>query len=95
MQERFTDILGQSLATAGGVSQTGAGSAVGRVSTIYSQGTFETTSRPTDLAIDGRGFFVLEGNLGRAYTRAGLFNFDRDGYLVNPSGARVQGASMP
>ncbi len=87
----FTDVLGQSLATAGGISQTGAGSAVGRVSTIYSQGTFETTSRPTDLAIDGRGFFVLEGSLGRTYTRAGLFNFDRDGYLVNPSGARVQG----
>lgn len=87
----FTDVLGQSLATAGGVSQTGAGSAVGRVSTIYSQGTFETTSRPTDLAIEGRGFFVLEGNLGRSYTRAGLFNFDRDSYLVNPGGSRVQG----
>ena len=87
----FSDVLGQSLATAGGVSQIGAGSSVGRVSTIYSQGTFETTSRPTDLAIDGRGFFVLEGNIGRTYTRAGLFNFDRDGFLVNPQGSRVQG----
>ncbi len=87
----FADVLGQSLATAGGVSQIGAGSSVGRVSTIYSQGTFETTNRPTDLAIDGRGFFVLEGGLGRTYTRAGLFNFDRDGYMVSPQGSRVQG----
>ena len=87
----FTDVLGQSLSTAGGVSQIGAGAAVGRVTSIFNQGTFESTGRNTDLAIDGRGFFILENGAGRSYSRAGIFTFDNTGVLVNPSGARVQG----
>ncbi|MCP5042045.1 MAG: flagellar hook protein FlgE [bacterium] len=88
----FGDILGQSIATGGGFSQTGAGVKTSRISTIFSQGTFENTGRPTDLAIEGRGFFVVDTVGGsRSFTRAGIFGFDKDGFLSTPDGMRVQG----
>jgi flagellar hook protein FlgE len=87
----FADVLGQSIASVGGFSQLGAGAKVQRVSTVFSQGTFENTGRGTDLAIEGAGFFLVDSSQGRSYTRAGLFNFDAQGFLVNPEGMRVQG----
>jgi len=52
----------------------------------------ETTSNPTDLAINGRGFFILRDNSGATYySRAGEFRFDKNGYLINPDGLIVQG----
>ncbi len=87
----FADVLGQSLATSGGFAQTGAGATVLNVSQIFSQGSFETTSRSTDLAIEGGGFFIMQGTQGRAYSRAGMFSFDNGGVLTDPLGLRVQG----
>jgi flagellar hook protein FlgE len=58
---------------------------------VFSQGTFENTGRGTDLAIEGAGFFLVDSAQGRYYTRAGIFNFDSQGFLVNPEGMRVQG----
>ncbi len=56
------------------------------------QGSFENTGSPTDLAINGKGLFVLKDNAGASfYTRAGNFNFDKDGNLVNSDGLIVQG----
>ncbi len=87
----FADVLGQSISTAGGFSQIGAGAKVGDIRSQFTQGTFETTNRTTDLAIEGRGFFILDGPQGRAFSRAGIFTFDADGVLVNPEGREVQG----
>lgn len=87
----FADILSQTINGTSGFSQVGAGAKTQRISSVFSQGTFESTQKPTDLAIEGRGFFVLEGDKGRFYSRAGLFNFDDEGFLVNPQGMRVQG----
>jgi flagellar hook protein FlgE len=87
----FADVLGQSLATSGGFAQTGAGSSILNVSQIFSQGAFESTARVTDMAIEGQGFFVLDGVQGRSYSRAGMFSFDRNGLLTDPLGLRVQG----
>lgn len=87
----FADVLGQTLTASGGISQIGAGAQVTRVSSIFSQGTFETTSSNTDLAIEGRGFFVLNADQGRFYSRAGIFQFDAEGTLVNSLGQHVQG----
>src|SRR5262249_16141178 len=47
-------------------------------------------------AIQGEGFFVLEGNLAgaadsRFYTRAGQFHIDNQGQIVNTEGMRLQG----
>lgn len=87
----FSDVLGQSISTAGGFSQLGAGSKVSDIRAIFTQGTFETTGRETDVAIEGRGFFIADGPQGRAYTRAGRFNIDDLSFLVNPEGRRIQG----
>lgn len=87
----FSAVLGQSITSGSGFAQIGAGARVNDIGTIFSQGVFETTQRGTDLGIEGRGFFVLEGNFGRSYTRSGIFGFDSDGYLVDPNGNFVQG----
>lgn len=90
----FADVLGQTISTGGGFSQTGAGAKLARVSQIFSQGTFETTNRATDMAVEGRGFFAVDGARGRQYTRAGIFNFDNQGTLVDKDGSQVQGFAI-
>jgi flagellar hook protein FlgE len=66
-----------------------------RIEKSFSQGSFQSTGVPTDLAILGNGFFVLNGTaLGKSqdlYTRNGSFRFDDEGFLVNQAGYRVQG----
>ncbi|WP_448872744.1 flagellar hook protein FlgE [Desulfobulbus propionicus] len=89
----FSDLLSSNVFGSGGTSQVGRGVGLSIVDSIFSQGTFETTSSDTDVAIEGEGFFVLkeEGNDTTFYSRAGAFRFDDQGYLVNPEGFRVQG----
>lgn len=87
----FTAILGQNITAGAGSAQIGAGVRVQDVGMLFSQGVFEQTQRGTDLGIEGKGFFVLEGSTGRSYTRSGLFGFDADGWFVDTVGNRVQG----
>ncbi|PMP69627.1 MAG: flagellar biosynthesis protein FlgE, partial [Calditerrivibrio nitroreducens] len=98
----FKDLMSQTVSIGkapsgniGGINplQIGLGTNVASVDNIFLQGTFQTTGVTTDLAIDGKGFFVVRGEqqTERYYTRAGNFSFDRQGYLVNPEGFRVQG----
>ena len=89
----FSDLLSSSVSGSGGNSQVGRGVGLSSVDSIFSQGTFETTSSDTDVAIEGSGFFVLKevGNNTSYYSRAGAFRFDDKGFLVNPEGLRVQG----
>lgn len=92
----FSDLLSSSVFGSGGSSQVGRGVGLSIVDNIFSQGTFETTSSDTDVAIEGDGFFILkeEGNDATYYSRAGAFRFNEDGYLVNPEGLRVQGKAF-
>jgi flagellar hook protein FlgE len=90
---QFEDLLSQDFATVNGVGQVGRGV---RVSTIYSdfgQGSFESSTEATDMAISGDGMFVVspKGTDAKFYSRAGNFRFDNDGYLVDPHGYVVQG----
>ena len=89
----FEDILGQSLSGVQGSNQTGAGTNVQSIDVNYIQGTFSTTEVATDVAINGRGFFVVKNPTSdeQFYTRAGHYHFDNDGYYVNAEGKRVQG----
>jgi flagellar hook protein FlgE len=89
----FEDILGESLSGVQGSNQTGAGTNVQSIDVNYVQGTFETTEVSTDVAINGRGFFVVKdpSSNEQFYTRAGHYHFDNDGYYVNGEGKRVQG----
>ena len=75
-----------------GTSRNTAGSGV-RVTGItqqFTQGSIEFTNRNLDVAISGGGFFTLNNNGATVYSRAGNFQVDRDGFVVNPTGARLQ-----
>lgn len=52
----------------------------------FSQGELEPTGNPLDLALDGRGFFAVEGPEGEIYTRNGHFQVDKDGVLKTLEG---------
>jgi flagellar hook protein FlgE len=76
-----------------GTSQTGAGAAIQSIDVNYTQGTLDTTNVPTDLAVNGKGFFIVKDpSTGEEfYTRDGHFHFDNQGYYVDEQGDRVQG----
>ncbi|HVS67343.1 MAG TPA: flagellar hook protein FlgE [Mycobacteriales bacterium] len=80
-------------ANSGGVNpqQIGLGVRVGSVDMTTTQGAIQTTGRPTDLAIQGSGYFVVSNGAQQLYTRAGSFGVDSAGNLVDPTGAIVQG----
>lgn len=87
----FANILSVSLAGSSS-SDVGRGVQFQGTTPMWTQGTIENTNSPTDLAISGSGFFVLDDGSGASfYSRAGEFQFDRDGNLVNLSGLFVQG----
>jgi flagellar hook protein FlgE len=92
----FADLLSSSINGSGGQSQVGRGVGMSKVDQIFSQGTFESTESNLDVAIEGAGFFILKepGDATAYYSRAGSFRFDKEGYLVNPEGLRVQGKSF-
>jgi flagellar basal-body rod protein FlgF len=54
--------------------------------TDFAQGTLATTGRPLDLALSGRGFFVLNGPSGALYTRNGSFQVDSTGRVTTSEG---------
>ncbi len=75
--------------------QIGLGVKLGAVKVDFSQGSIQVTSRPTDLALQGEGFFVLERNGQQLFTRSGAFSLDRDGFLVDSAtGSFVQGFNL-
>jgi flagellar hook protein FlgE len=89
----FEDALSQSVI--GGTGQIGLGARLEAVQAMIAQGALSTTGVATDLALQGGGYFIVNGAhngaQGTYYTRAGQFTVDRDGYLVNLEGLRVQG----
>jgi len=89
----FEDAMYQSITTASGADQVGRGASISAVLTDFSQGSMESTNVSTDLAISGKGFFIVspKGEDKEYYTRAGNFRFDKEGYLVDPHGYVVQG----
>lgn len=89
----FSDVLSASISSSSGNSQVGRGSQISSIQTSFSQGSFQSTSNSTDLAIEGDGFFMVsESDSSEVlYTRNGSFSFDSNGYLTNAEGYRVQG----
>ncbi len=94
----FDDLLSMDLGSGTGSSQLGRGARLSDVRTIHTQGGLAVTDRLTDLAIQGTGFFVVNNPKGESqeaggkfFTRVGTFSFDKDGYLADPTGGRLQG----
>lgn len=72
--------------------QVGVGVRVSAISKDFTSGSWVPTGKPTDLMIQGSGFFTVESSDGQKfYTRAGDFNFDENGYLVTSSGYKLMG----
>ena len=66
-----------------------------REMTTHGQGPIEDTGKTYDLAINGDGFFVIQGENGQYLTRNGHFTQDEDGYLVLKGVGRVMGDGGP
>ncbi len=61
----------------------------------FSQGSLQKSDSPFDCAIDGAGFFVVQGPNGPLYTRAGNFTLNDKYELVTQEGYRVLGDGAP
>jgi flagellar hook protein FlgE len=87
----FANVLSQSLGGSIG-SDIGRGVEFWGTSPMWTQGSLENTGSATDLAINGKGFFMVQDDTGsNFYTRAGQFILDEAGDMVNPDGLIVQG----
>ena len=71
-------------------SQRGLGAVVASIEKNFSTGALEPTGRSTDMAIDGDGFFIVQGDSQR-YTRDGSFSLNSANDLVTATGEFVQG----
>lgn len=85
----FSELFSTSLQ---GVSslQPGNGVRVANIAQQFGQGNIQNTSNSLDLAINGSGFFILSKGGALQYTRAGAFQTDSNGYVVNDNGDRLQ-----
>lgn len=85
----FAELVSSSLSSA---QQVGLGVRVAAVQGNFSQGSLNTTGNTLDLAINGDGFFQLQNSAGaNFYSRAGQFQVDKLGQVVDPTGHLLQG----
>ena len=92
-QVLFSDLFYQNLGTTGSGDpiQLGAGASVGSMPSMFTQGSVSSTGVPTDVAIQGNGFFVVQQDGITSYTRSGNFSVDKNNYLVTADGQQVLG----
>jgi flagellar hook protein FlgE len=91
---QFSDLFYQSLGTTGSGDpiQVGAGAEISSMPALFTQGDISSTGVPTDVAIQGNGFFAVQDASGNVeYTRAGDFSTNADNFLVTSSGQQVLG----
>jgi flagellar hook protein FlgE len=90
---QFQDLFYQQIGSSGNGNpiQVGVGATVGSIPATFTQGSVESTGVPTDVAIQGNGFFVLDNNGTRSYTRAGDFTVGSNGELLTSDGSAVLG----
>jgi len=92
-QVRFSDLFYQTVGTtgAGDPVQQGAGTRIGSMPSLFTQGNVNPTGVSTDVAIMKGGFFIVEKNGVRSYTRAGNFEVGQDNLLETAEGQQVLG----
>jgi flagellar hook protein FlgE len=86
----FSDLYAGSLASAVG-QQIGIGTAMAEVQQQFSQGSITTTNQALNIAINGPGFFMVNQAGSTVYSRNGVFQLDKDGYIVNAQGGQLTG----
>ncbi|MGV0951272.1 MAG: flagellar hook protein FlgE [Azonexus sp.] len=85
---QFADVYAANSAASNAV---GMGTRVAGIDQLFTQGSLSLTNNTLDLAIDDQGFFGLSDRGAMVYTRAGAFNTDNNGYIVNANGQRLTG----
>ena len=85
----------KALAAQGGGPESGADEGAAQGAFDFSQGTLVQTDRTLDVALHGKGFFVLESPQGPLYTRHGIFQTNANGQIVDSMGRLVSGTSGP
>jgi flagellar hook protein FlgE len=89
----FANIFSASLGST--ENQIGRGVTMSGVNPVWDSGSLENTTNITDLAVNGKGLFIVNDDNGTPfYTRAGKFEFDKYGNLVSQDNLRVQGYSI-
>jgi flagellar hook protein FlgE len=74
---------GTSAGGQGGLTQFGSGVGIDSTRVLFTQGDLTQTGNPSNLAVQGNGFFVLRDGDKTFYTRNGGFEFNPDGVLVS------------
>lgn len=74
----------------GGSDKAGSGVRLAQINQRFDQGNIEDSSSNLHVALNGNGFFTLEGESGPVYSRDGAFLLDDEGFLVNSAGLKVQ-----
>lgn len=77
------------------VGTVGSGAQIDEVATIHAGGAVRYTGNDFDLAVDGKGYFVVQTAEGLRYTRNGSFTRNAQGELVTGDGHRVMGQNGP
>ncbi len=96
-QAQFEDLIYQNMIQPGAAAgqqstvpaglQLGLGTRAASNEIIFTQGAFSQTNNPLDMVVQGKGFFQIRQASGElAYTRAGSFQLDRNGNIVDPNG---------
>ncbi|AMK12155.1 flagellar basal-body rod protein FlgG [Pseudodesulfovibrio indicus] len=96
----FEDLMYQTLQIAGTENADGTRTPVGMqigmgvrpvsVHKFFTQGDFQNTGNPLDMAIEGEGFFQVIMNGETVYTRDGSFELDDQGRVVTAGGHALQ-----
>lgn len=84
----FVDVYAAS-SSGGTANSIGAGVRLASVDQLFTQGNVGFTDSKLDMAINGQGFFILDDNGTKVYSRSGQFQADRDGFIVNNSDQKM------
>ena len=87
----FVDMVPGSVGTLSGPAQLGRGAMMGGIGSSFDQGAITNTGGVLDMAVVGNGLFPVTQGGESFFTRDGSFQLDRDGFVTNLSGARLQG----
>ena len=84
----FVDVYANA-AEGASANSIGSGVRLAAVSQQFGQGNIGFTDNKLDLAVSGRGFFILDDNGAKAYSRNGIFSVDREGFVVNSADQKL------
>jgi flagellar hook protein FlgE len=87
---QFADLYANTIATSVN-DQIGIGTQLAGVQQDFKQGTFTTTGQALNVAINGTGFYQMSNNGALTYSRNGVFQLDKNGFITNAQGLQLMG----